>query len=152
MSVRHNPARCRRAVLAGAVVLTALLGGCGAAGPYPVEGTVVWEDGSPAKELVNAIVIFDLPEKQTKAQGNVQADGTFRLTTTKPNDGALPGEYKVMIIEVGRRALGGPDATAIAPGHMDSKYSDPSSTDLIATVEARKDNKVTLKVKRAARR
>ena len=134
-----------------ALVVTTMLAGCGGSGPYPVEGVVVWEDGTPAKELVNAIVIFDLPAKQTKAQGNVQADGTFRLTTTKPNDGALPGEYKVMIIEVGRKALGGPDGSAIAPGHMDSRYSDPSTTDLMATVEQRKDNKVTLKIKRAAR-
>jgi hypothetical protein len=134
-----------------ALVLTGLLGGCAGTGPYPVEGIVQWEDGSPAKELVNAIVIFDLPEKATKAQGNVQADGTFRLTTNKPNDGALPGEYKVLIIEVGRKALGGPDASAIAPGHMDSRYSDPSTTDLKATVEKRSDNKITLTVKRARR-
>jgi hypothetical protein len=134
-----------------ALLLATFVGGCGGAGPFPVEGKVVWEDGSPAKELAMAIVIFDLPEKQTSAKGNVQPDGTFTLTTNKPNDGALAGEYKVMIIEVGRKSLGGPDGSNIAPGVMDSKYSDPSSTDLTATVKPGK-NPITLTVKRAQRR
>jgi hypothetical protein len=123
------------------------LSGCGS-GIYPVEGQIVWQDGSPAKELARGFVIFDLPEKQTSARGTIQADGSFRLTTKKPDDGALPGDYKVLVIEVGRKALGGPDASAIAPGAMDSKYSDPSTTDLHATVAAG-PNKLTLKVARA---
>ena len=122
------------------------LAGCGS-GIYPVEGQVVWKDGKPAKELQNGQVIFDLPEKQTSARGTIQADGSFQLTTKKANDGALPGEYKVMIVEVGRKSLGGPDASAIAPGAMDIKYSDPSSTDLKATVKPG-TNKITLTVER----
>jgi hypothetical protein len=134
-----------------ALVAATLLSGCGKGdGPFPVEGTVVWMDDTPAKELANAIVIFELAEKQTSARGNVQPDGTFRLTTTKPNDGALAGEHKVLIIEVGRKSLGGPDGSNIAPGAMDSKYSDPSSTDLLAKVGPG-TNKITLKVKRAGR-
>jgi hypothetical protein len=131
------------------LVPSALLYGCGS-GLYPVEGKVVWQDGAPAKELERSFVIFDLPEKQTSARGTIQADGTFRLTTNKLNDGALPGEYKVMVVEIGRKALGGPDASAIASGAMDSKYSDPSTTPLKATVTAG-TNKVTLTVERSQR-
>ena len=131
--------------------LVLLLCGCGKGdGPFPVEGKVVWEDGTPATELANAIVIFDLPEKQTSARGNIQADGTFKLTTHKPNDGALAGDYKVLIIEVGRKSGGGPDPSDIAPGVMDSMYSDPTNTDLLATVKPG-INQVTLTVKRAPR-
>ncbi len=93
---------------------------------------------------------FDLPEKQTSARGTIQADGTFRLTTNKPDDGALAGEYKVLIVEVGRKPLGGPDATALAPGVMDSRYSDPSTTDLKASVKPG-TNQIELKIERARR-
>jgi hypothetical protein len=128
------------------LVAVVMVGGCGGHGPYPVEGTVVWEDGSPARELANAQVVFDLPEKQISSRGSVQADGTFRLTTHKPNEGALPGDYKVMVLEVGRKTMPG-DATQLMPGAMDSMYSDPSTTTLTATVKPG-TNAITLKVKR----
>src|SRR5438477_10167409 len=93
--------RARRFTRAAALLLLPLVSGCGRSGPYPVEGKVVWEDGSPAKELAMAQVVFDLPEMQISSRGSIQPDGTFRLTTYKPNDGAMPGEYKVMVLEVG---------------------------------------------------
>jgi hypothetical protein len=135
--------------LPAALLLFALLSGCGG-GPYPVEGQVVWKkDGTPAKELAGSQVIFDLPERQTTARGIIQADGSFRLTTNN-KDGALPGEYKVLILEVGRKPLPGGDGTALAPTVMDSRYQDPSTTDLKATVTSG-TNKLTLPVERAPR-
>jgi hypothetical protein len=133
-----------------AVLLTLLPGGCGTAGPYPVDGKVVWKDGSPAKELEGSQVVFDLPEKQTSASGIVQADGTFHLTTNKPNDGALAGDYKVLVLET-RKQLGGPDSTNIAPGLLDSRFYDARTSDLQATVRPGL-NKITLTVDRAPRR
>jgi predicted small lipoprotein YifL len=131
--------------------LAILLNGCGPGkGPFPVEGKVVWEDDQPATELVNAIVIFDLPAEKTSARGNIQADGTFKLTTNKSDDGALAGDYKVLIIEVGRKSGGGPEGSNIAPGAMDSMYSDPSTTDLQVTVKPG-TNPITLKLKRAGK-
>lgn len=132
-----------------AVLLPVLLTGCGS-GLCPVEGQVLWKDGTPAKELAGSQVIFDLPEKQTSSRGTIQADGSFRLTTNKADDGALAGEYKVMIIEVGRKPRGGPDATELAPGIVDSRYADPSTTDLQATVKPGAP-KITLTVERAPR-
>ena len=152
MNSSHVASHRRRwCISTAALLLAAALSGCGGAGPHPVEGTVVWEDGSPAKELVNALVIFDLPEKQTSARGNVQADGSFRLTTNKKDDGALAGEYKVLIVEVGRRPMGGPDGTQLAPVAMDPRYSDPSTTTLTATVKPG-TNPIKLTVARAAKR
>lgn len=131
------------------LLFTGAMCGCGKGdGPFPVEGTVVWEDGTPATELNNALVIFDLPAKQTSARGNIKPDGTFRLTTNKPDDGALAGDYKVLILEVGRKSAAGPEGANIAPGAMDSMYSDPSTTDLRVTVKPGA-NPVTLKLKRA---
>lgn len=126
-----------------------LLCGCGS-GVYPVEGQVVWKDGTPAKELVNGYVVFDLPEKQTSARGSIQADGTFKLTTNSPNDGAFPGNYTVLVVEVGRKSLGGPDGSSmIAPGAMDVKFSDPNTSTLKVTIKP-EPNKISLMVERAA--
>src|SRR4051812_47537600 len=132
------------------MLLLSLLVGCGS-GIHPVDGKVLWQDGTPATELAGSHVVFDLPERQTGARGYVQPDATFHLTTHTPDDGALPGEYRVMIIEVGRKSLGGPDASQIAPGAMNSRYSDPSTTDLRATVQPGL-NLVTLTVERAQAR
>src|SRR5436190_14791395 len=117
-----------------AAVLCIGLTGCGES-LTSVDGQVVWKDGSPAKELAGSHVVFDLPEKKTGARGIVQADGSFKLTTAKPDDGALPGDYKVAIIEAARKAAGGPDASAIAPGLMDPKFYDASSSGLTATLK-----------------
>jgi hypothetical protein len=125
--------------------------GCGSGGIHPVEGHVVWKDGTPAKDLTGSLVFFELPEKQTSSRGSIQADGSFRLTTDKENDGAPAGEHTVLIIEVGRKSLGGPDASAIAPGKIDSRYATPSTSDLRATVQPG-SNKITLTVDRAKSR
>lgn len=136
-----------RALSLVAVLLSiSLIAGCGPR-MYPVEGTVVWKDGKPATELKNGFVTFELPEKQVSARGTIKDDGTFRLATGS-NDGAFPGEYKVLVVEIGRKALGGPDASAIAPGAMDAKFSDPSTSPLKATIEP-KSNKITLTVERS---
>jgi hypothetical protein len=130
-------------------LLTAFLSSCGS-GPNPVEGKVVWKDGSPAKELEGSQVVFDLPEKQTSARGIVRADGSFRLTTNKPDDGALAGDHKVAIIET-RKQQGGPDSSNIAPGVMDARFYDLKTSGLTATVGPG-PNKITLTVERALRR
>jgi hypothetical protein len=56
---------------------------------------VVKLDGQP---VANAAVVF-VPRTPggREAYGSTDATGTFRLTTTKPDDGALPGKYKVVI-------------------------------------------------------
>jgi hypothetical protein len=127
-----------------------LLAGCGS-GTYPVEGKVLWKDGSPASDLAGSNVIFEGVDKKNSAVGSIQADATFRLMTNKPDDGAPAGDYKVLIIEVGRHALPGGDGSEMAPGKIDSRYADPSTTDLRATVKPGV-NPVTLTVERNSTR
>ena len=81
------------------VHLVALLGvvliGCGGKGPTQVQGVVTLE-GTP---VAGATVLF-MPDGQDgcrPASGFTLSDGTFRMTTYKPNDGALPGKYRVLI-------------------------------------------------------
>jgi hypothetical protein len=128
------------------VLLAALLAaGCGSGGVHPVQGQVVWKDGSPAKELAGSLIFFEQAEAQTSARGQIKEDGSFQLTTNHEGDGALAGQHTVTILEVGRKSAGGPDASAIAPGKIDTRYSTPSTSDLRAEVKPGQ-NKITLTV------
>jgi hypothetical protein len=81
-------------VLALAGVCTPLLAaGCGAR-TVPVKGVVTF-DGKP---LAHAFVLFIHQEAGGRdASGTTDAQGAFRLSTFRPNDGALPGSYKVTV-------------------------------------------------------
>jgi hypothetical protein len=73
------------------VVLT----GCAGKGPKSVRGMITLE-GTP---VAGATVLFmpDGPDGGRPASGFTSAEGAFRLTTFKPNDGALPGKYRVVV-------------------------------------------------------
>jgi hypothetical protein len=130
-----------------ALLLVPMLAGCGGSGIHPVEGQVVWKDGTPATDLAGSLIMFESAEKQTSSRGQIEADGSFHLTTEKENDGAPLGEHTVLIIEVGRQSIGGPDGTNIAPAKVDTRYMTPATSDLKATVKPG-ENKITLTVER----
>jgi hypothetical protein len=74
-----------------------LLAGLGCGGKdqlVRLEG-IVTLDGEPVE---GAIVSF-LPDEAGGrfASGTTAKDGSFRLTTNKPDDGALPGDYRVTV-------------------------------------------------------
>ncbi len=67
--------------------------GCGSKA-VPVKGAVTLDD----KPLANASVLFISQEPGGRdASGFTDADGVFELTSLRPQDGALPGLYKVTI-------------------------------------------------------
>ena len=136
----------REARLTFALLLAATMLGCGS-GLCPVEGQVEWKDGKPATELAGSLVIFECAETKSSAQGVIQSDGRFKLTTLNPNDGATAGEHVVLVMEVGRKPLGGPDGTNLAPSKIDTRYASPATTDLRATVK-RGVNTIKLSVER----
>ena len=76
--------------------LVLLAAGCGDGFPkrYPVSGSVKFADGSPVK--TGTIELGGNGSRWT-ASGEIQRDGSFSLTTVKKGDGAVPGEYKVVI-------------------------------------------------------
>jgi len=131
-----------------ALLLAAALLGCGS-GYYPVDGQVEWKDGKPATELAGSLVIFECAEKKSSAQGVIQADGKFKLTSLNANDGAPEGEHVVLVMEVGRKPQGGPDGTNLAPSKIDTRYASPSTSDLRATIK-RGVNTITLSVERGS--
>lgn len=88
-------------MLASIVLLTIAVAGCGGndISTKRVKGTITFKGGQPPKE---GGVLFtpiertaELPMRE--ARGNMNADGTFTLTTFKEGDGVLPGKYRVKI-------------------------------------------------------
>ena len=75
-------------------MLIPTLVGCGGQRPVKVSGTVKLH-GQP---IEGATVQF-VPVKEggRPATGMTKADGGFSLTTIEDQDGAMPGEYKVVI-------------------------------------------------------
>lgn len=80
----------------GALLVAAT--GCGAGGSS-VTGTVTLEDGTP---VTNGRIIFTSKELNLSANGSINADGTYELSTYEMNDGAPEGNYQVTITAMQR--------------------------------------------------
>src|SRR5690242_15302354 len=93
MSVRRWAAAC----LAVAVGLS--LPGCSDPHrPVPVQGRVTLNGAPVAGAMVNFILSGDGKEGRM-AYGRTDEAGAFRLTTLNPDDGALPGTYRVIVLK-----------------------------------------------------
>jgi hypothetical protein len=83
----------------------------------PVSGTVKFEEGSfPACEIASVqFVPVQRTDISQTSTGMIQADGTYKLSTFNPDDGAMPGEYKVTFqihkTYIGRESLVAPEFT-----------------------------------------
>ena len=89
--------RWGKPVLIGmALAITLSAGGCGGSGPRPVQvkGRVTL-DGQP---LPGGTVTF-FPEDVGGHQATAvtDSDGSFSLTTFSTGDGAIPGQYKILV-------------------------------------------------------
>ena len=91
--------RCPLACLLGLL----LVAGCQHKGPQmaSVTGTVKFSDGSvPTGEVV--VIRFEPVVNEHNqispkaASGDIKPDGSFKLMTIKPGDGAIVGDYKVV--------------------------------------------------------
>ena len=89
-------ARC--GILAAGLFLIAGCSGGKGESPktFPVSGTVMYK----GKAVVGATVSFMTEGSSRSASGITDSEGKFQLTTTKPNDGAVPGEHVVTVSKV----------------------------------------------------
>lgn len=88
---RRTGCRCLPIML----VLLIAVAGCGPnRGVVPVTGIAKLEDGTP---LARGIV-FLTGNGTDGARGQIQPDGTFRLGTFTPTDGAKPGAYTAYVL------------------------------------------------------
>jgi hypothetical protein len=79
------------------MILLLAAAGCGGKyTPVPVSG-VVTLDGKPVEGAVVTFYAIGDAKEGRQAQGETDKNGAFSLTTLKEGDGALPGEYKVVI-------------------------------------------------------
>jgi hypothetical protein len=99
-------------------------GGSGSMAPLvSVKGKVTYK-GQP---LTKGIVHFEPDGYGRPASGELQADGTFVLTTLQKGDGVVAGEHKVSVTDTGsnpRKEL------------VPKKYTSPNSSELTADVNA----------------
>jgi hypothetical protein len=117
------------------------LAGCGGPRLYPVHGKVTWENGAEASELVGGLVICESVDGRVGARGDIEKDGSFRLSTYKPGDGVLPGKHRVAVVEYSPRE-------PPPPPTIDRMFSSIEESGLEINIE-RTTNDVTLKVRRA---
>ena len=80
-----------------ALAVLACLVGCGESKTSPVNGRVKLKDGSDVSVLKGYSLTFESEGGKSSSVGEVNADGTFQLSTFGANDGAVPGKYRVAI-------------------------------------------------------
>lgn len=80
-----------------------LVSGCGEGGgaaTVKVKGVVM----AGGKAVDGAVITFYSKSGGEAASGRTDAEGKFQLTTRKPNDGAVPGDYIVTVAKSGSEA------------------------------------------------
>jgi hypothetical protein len=71
-----------------------------------------------------------LSDRGQVATGQVEADGSYRLTTFLPDDGAVPGKHRVIVRPVESFRSYGGSALITIP----KRYTDPATSGLSAQV------------------
>jgi hypothetical protein len=122
-----------------AMLLLVEVVGCGSS-MQPVRGKVTLPSGQPA---ANSQVVFDGPigGKLISARGDVQADGSFELSTSQPGDGVPVGKYRV---QVNPPPIVDAEAAQRLP--FNAKYIDFSTSGLEFEVKPDGNNELTIQL------
>jgi len=129
---------------AAVLLLLALASGCGS-GRYPVTGRVIYEDGTPV-EAGTVIGEATVGGKPVGVQGNIAKDGTFSWGGDTTGDGALPGNYRALVMP---RALGDSELAEGKVPAVDRKYSKYETSGITFEVKPGK-NELNITVTRPA--
>lgn len=120
--------------------LFSVFSGCGGQGFVPAGGKVTFEDGSP---LTTGGISFSTDTFM--ADGTIQSDGTYTLSSLKPGDGLPPGNYTVTI------DASDVDANEKTTYLIDPMYADPEKTPLKAEVKKGEKNRIDFTVTKPAK-
>ena len=108
--------------LTAAVPVCLVLAGCPSSGDrpdtYATSGTIKFA-GAP---LADATVMFTPNDGQRIALGRTNANGEYSLTTFSPNDGAMEGNYTVLV----RKAMN-TSAEEVEAAHTDEVIEEPQA-------------------------
>jgi len=120
-----------------------MISGCddGRLKTYPVSGVVEFEDGTSVH--VGTIELKSR-EHAINARGQIEADGSFTLSTYDTGDGAVAGKHDCVVIQMvmGEDLSFQPGSEGVVP----PRYGSYSTSDLVVEVDAQGDNdlKITL--------
>ena len=89
--------RGRRLLTLGILLSLGVTTGCGVK-TYPVEGMVRFSDGKPATELAKGLVSFESLDGTRSAEGEIQADASYRLRSFEGVPGLAAGDYRVLVL------------------------------------------------------
>jgi len=95
---------------------------------YPTSGRVLW-NGEPVE---NAIVALDSEVHKVTAVGTTDSQGSFRLETYRPGDGAVAGGHRVRIEKLETKSVTADGINQISV--MPQKYCKAATSGLTATV------------------
>jgi hypothetical protein len=107
-----------------------------------VKGIVTYN----GKPVPNGTVLFIPQTPGPTATGEINADGSYSLTTFAKGDGAVLGKHKVVIQAIQNMGSRLPeDRTPLPPPLVPDKYTSPATSDLEADVQA-KENTLDFKL------
>lgn len=101
--------------------------------PHPVRGEVRFRGAPLAGATVTFHPMGGLPPSRTIV-ATTDEEGRFKLTYSKPGDGAPAGEYAVTIVLREKRLDGG-EMVSNGRNVLPGKYSDPDTSDLWAIIK-----------------
>ncbi len=102
--------------LSALVFLAAGCGGSSNPSTVAVSGTLLYEDGKP---VANASLRFVNAAGGRDANGHSGKDGAFNLTTFNNGDGAIPGEYTIVVTKIASSIdTSGVDTSKLTPDDM----------------------------------
>jgi hypothetical protein len=136
-------------ILAGLLPVT--LSGCGnrSIPTYRVSGKVMFADGKPLEGgwvCCESVQGAHIPS----SRGQIQPDGSFQLSTYRPNDGAVEGEFRALVTPPVPE--GGLRQTKVMPQVIDVRFTRFDTSGLKFTVSNDPaKNQFTLRVERPAR-
>jgi len=119
-----------------ALAVLACLAGCSESKTAPVSGRVKLKDGNDVSVLKGYSLTFESEDGKTSAVGDVNADGTFQLSTFGANDGAVPGKYRVAINQPPNPDPDKPPTKSKLP----AKYANLDSSGLTAEIKPGQNN------------
>lgn len=110
---------------------------------YEVKGKVEFENGRPV--VVGTVECLSV-EHNINARGDIQPDGTFSLTTFQPDDGAVEGDHKCVVIQmvIGENISGHRPSTV---GVVAPKYASYQTSGLSFDVSPDAANEIVLTVR-----
>lgn len=143
-----------------AAVVVAMAIGCGPSDDvqvYPVKGQITFN----GKPMVGggSIGFYPIGSQAGKAPGGeIKADGTYELTTYAEGDGSMPGDFRVVVVQItvqegaptadGEKAPVAPISTVAEADRIPAIYADPYNSPLTAKVEAKELNELNFTLER----